>query len=105
MIELFSLLALMSLCLHFLSGQKVRELALYSAKRACKHAATQFLDESVSLKRISMSRDHKGIWRIWRLYHFEYSYDGEARLLGRIAMLGYSQQALLLQEPGQEVLH
>lgn len=80
-------------------------MALSAAKRACEQAGTQFLDESVSIKRISMSRDNSGSWRIWRLYHFEYSYDGQARLLGRIAMLGYRQQSLVLQQPEHNTLH
>jgi hypothetical protein len=105
MIELLLLLILMSLCLYFLSSQRVRELALSSAKRACEQAGAQFLDESVSIKKISMSRDNTHSWRIWRLYHFEYSYDGQARLLGRIAMLGYRQQSLVLQEPQPTTLH
>ncbi len=105
MIELLLLLALLSLCLYFLSSQKVRELALSAAKRACEQAGPQFLDESVSIKRLSISRDHTDSWRIWRLYHFEYSYDGQARLLGRIVMLGYRQQSLVLQEPDHSKLH
>ncbi|MEL7046982.1 MAG: DUF3301 domain-containing protein, partial [Pseudomonadota bacterium] len=44
----------------------------------------QLLDQTVSLARVSMSRDRKQRWRIWREFRFEYSRDGLTRETGHI---------------------
>ncbi len=88
--------------IYLFQALRVRELALVAARRACQQEGVQLLDESVSMRRISLSRDGDGRWRIWRQYRFEYSIEGTERQSGHVIMLGNRLQALVVSEP---VLH
>jgi hypothetical protein len=77
---------------------RVRELALQAARRSCHSDGVQLLDQTVSIRRISMSRDERGNWRVWRQYHFEYSVDGVERERGHVIMLGARLQAMVMAE-------
>lgn len=77
---------------------RVRELALQAARRSCHRDGVQLLDETVSIRRISMSRDERGNWRVWRQYHFEYSIDGVQRERGHVIMLGAQLLALVMSD-------
>ena len=85
--------------LYLLQAQRVRELALQAARRACRLEGVQLLDETVSLRRLSLSRDRAGRWRVWRQYRFEYTADGCDRRAGRVTMLGARLQGLVASEP------
>jgi len=78
---------------------RVRELALQAARRACEKDDVQLLDQTVSMRRLSLSRDAEGRWRIWRQYHFEYSINGLEREHGSVIMLGNRLQALVMADP------
>ena len=93
-----ALLALGLLCLHFLAAVRVRELALQAVGRASERDDFQLLDQSVHMRRISMSRDDTGRWRIWRQYRFDYSYDGVERRQGVVTMLGKQLQSIMVSE-------
>ena len=88
----------------FLATLRVRELALQAARRACLEQGVQLLDQTVSGRRLSLSRDHQGRWRVWRLYQFEYTEDGNERQFGEVIMLGRQMQALIMAEQ-QPTLH
>lgn len=90
--------------LYIFSATRVRELAISAVKRAARDGDFQLLDDTVSLQRISLSRDGKGMWHICRQYRFDYSYDGVQREQGAVIMLGKSLQALVVSEPDR-VLH
>ena len=45
-----------------------------------------------------------GIWRVWRQYRFDYSYDGVQRQRGFVIMLGKQLQAVVVPEE-QPTLH
>lgn len=92
------------LALYLFSATRVRELAIAAVKRAARDGDFQLLDDSVSLQRMSLSRDGSGMWRVWRQYRFDYSYDGVGREQGAVIMLGKSLQALVVAEPDR-VLH
>ena len=77
---------------------RVRELALQAARRSCHKDGVQLLDETVSIRRMSLSRDERGNWHIWRQYHFEYSREGIERERGHVIMLGNQLQALVMAE-------
>ena len=68
-------------------------------RRACASEDIQLLDQTVSLKRVSLSRDPEGKWRVWRQYRFDYSYDGVERRQGFVIMLGKKLQAVVVSEP------
>jgi hypothetical protein len=106
-IELVDLLVLAlfgSAGFYLFSATRVRELAIQAVRRAARDGDFQFLDDSVALQRVSLSRDSAGRWRLWRQYRFDYSYDGVQRETGAVIMLGKRLQALVVTEPGQ-VIH
>lgn len=78
---------------------RIRELALIAARRACNDRGVQLLDQTVSIKRLSMSRDDQGRWRVWRQYQFEYSEEGFEREHGNVIMLGNRVHGLVMSEP------
>ncbi len=88
----------------FLSAIRVRELALQAVQRASRDGDFQLLDQSVHIRRMSLSRDSEGRWRVWRQYRFDYSFDGVERQQGHVIMLGKRLQALVVAEPDR-VLH
>jgi hypothetical protein len=96
--EVAALFVFGAVALYFLQALRVRELALQAAKRACTADDAQLLDETVSIGRLSISRDTAGRWRFWRQYRFEYSYDGEQRVTGTVIMLGHRVQAMVMAE-------
>jgi hypothetical protein len=99
--EVIALLAFVGYAMYWLKALRVRELALQAARDACLREDVQLLDESVSIRRISFSRDGEGRWRVWRQYRFEYSFDGVERETGHVIMLGYRTQALVMAEQGR----
>ena len=90
--------------LHFLASIRVRELAIQAVRRASERDNFQFLDQSVHINRVSLSRDAQGRWRVWRQYRFDYSYDGVHRQQGQVIMLAQQLQSILITEP-QPTLH
>ena len=101
--EILVFLGLVAFGVYLLQGLRVRELALQAARRACAQDGVQLLDETVSIRRLSFSRDAQGRWRVWRQYHFEYSIDGLERERGHVIMLGMRLQALVMAEHGPTV--
>ena len=97
--EILAVFLFGALCLHFLGATRVRELAVQAVGRASRRDDFQLLDQAVHIRRISLSRDDTGRWRIWRQYRFDYSYDGVERRQGFVIMLGKELQAVLVSEP------
>jgi hypothetical protein len=93
--EVLTLLAFVACCLYFLSSIRIRELALQAVIRASRHDDFQLLDQSVHLRRISLSRDTASRWRVWRQYRFDYTVDGVTRRQGNVIMLGRQLQAVV----------
>ncbi|GAB5450285.1 MAG: DUF3301 domain-containing protein [Halioglobus sp.] len=90
--------------LYFLGAMRVRELAVQAVLRQCRVDGFQLLDQSVHIRRVSLSRDTGGRWRVWRQYRFDYSYDGVQRQRGFVIMLGKQLQAVVVPEE-QPTLH
>ncbi|MEQ8802715.1 DUF3301 domain-containing protein [Haliea sp.] len=97
--EVLAVLAFGALCVWFLASIRVRELAVAAVARAGKRDDFQLLDQTVQISRVSLSRDERGSWHIWRQYRFEYSYDGLERHEGFVIMLGKRLQAVVVREP------
>ena len=87
------------IALYQFQAVRVRELALQAVRRACERDDVQLLDQTVSLQRVSLSRDGGGRWRVWRQYRFEYSEEGDERQGGWVIMLGRQVQALVVRQP------
>jgi hypothetical protein len=69
-------------------GLQKRELAVQAARRTCEQAGVQFLDETVSLKKMTLRRDGDQRARVYREFAFEYSSVGDDRQAGRVYLLG-----------------
>ncbi len=91
-------LAFGGLSLYFLSSIRVRELAVQAVARAGQQDDYQLLDQAVHIRRISLSRDGRGRWRVWRQYRFDYSFDGVERRQGHVIMLGKQLQAVVVSD-------
>lgn len=85
------------------SGIRVREAALRAGREYCQRHGLQLLDQTVSRKRTSMSRDERGNWRIWRSFGFEFTSDGERRYRGEIVTLG--EQVVRIDSEAHRILH
>jgi len=96
--EIVAVLAFGVACLYFLGSIRVRELAVQAVGRASRQDDFQLLDQAVHLRRLSLSRDGRGRWRIWRQYRFDYSYDGVERRQGFVTMLGKQLQSIVVAE-------
>jgi len=96
--DVVALFSLGFLCMLFLAAVRVRELALQAVGRASARDDFQLLDQSVHMRRISLSKDGSGRWRIWRQYRFDYSYDGVERRQGFVIMLGKQLQSIVISE-------
>jgi hypothetical protein len=83
---LFAVLALIGW--YWWDSLQKRELALGAAQQACAKAGVQFLDGSVSLRRLSLRRDESQRARLYREFAFEYSTSGDDRQPGRVYLLG-----------------
>ncbi len=96
--EVVLILVLAAYCVYVFQALRVRELALQAARRNCDREGVQLLDQTVSMQRMSLSRDANGNWRVWRQFRFEYTVDGEERERGHVIMLGNRLQALVMAE-------
>ncbi len=96
-ILLLGFLGLVSL--YFLGAIRVRELAYQAVSLASRKGEFQLLDQSVHIRRLSLSRDNAGRWRIWRQYRFDYSFDGVERRQGFVIMLGKQLQSIVVAQP------
>jgi hypothetical protein len=77
-------------------SMRAREAALDVGRRACEAEGVQFLDWTVAMKKMGISRGSDGRLRIRRVYEFEFSETGNNRLSGSITMLGTQLIALHL---------
>ena len=96
--EVILILVLAAYAVYTFQALRIRELALQAARRSCDREGVQLLDQTVSMQRLSLSRDATGSWRVWRQYRFEYTVDGEERERGNVIMLGNRLQALVMAE-------
>jgi hypothetical protein len=87
-----------AVCLYFLGAIRVRELAIQAVGKASQRDQFQLLDQSVHIRRMSLSRDAEGRWRVWRQYRFDYSVDGANRQQGHVIMLGKQLQAVVVSD-------
>ena len=96
--EVLVVFAFGAACLFFLSSIRVREIAVSAVLKASARDDFQLLDQSVHIQKLSMSRDDRGSWCLWRQYRFDYSYDGAERRQGHVIMIGKKMQALVVSE-------
>ena len=88
MTEILVIILLGVLGLYWLAGMRCKEIAVVVARRECDRYDVQLLDQTVHQAKLSMSRDGRDQWRVWREYRFEYTNDGDTRSRGLVTMLG-----------------
>jgi len=81
-----------------------REAALAAAARSCASSGAQLLDQALVIGDLGLRRDAQGRLRVWRLYDFEFSVDGQARHAGRVGMLGAQVEFVQLDGPDGTVI-
>lgn len=87
-ISLFFLLLLAALGWFWFDSLRALEVARNMAKRACRDANVQFLDDTVASIALALVRDKSGRRVLRRTYRFEFSETGNTRLEGRLTLLG-----------------
>ena len=74
--------------LYWVAAIRCKDVAIWAARRECRLNDVQLLDHTVYQVWISLKRDRKDDWRIWRRYKFDYSADGASRHSGELVLLG-----------------
>ncbi len=85
----------------WLDSARAREFAIAICSKACEHRDVQFLDQTVVLRRLSISWTVNGI-RLRRTYRFDFSEEGLARHSGHIVMVGTQLQEFSLGLPSSQ---
>ncbi|MEX1032396.1 MAG: DUF3301 domain-containing protein [Cellvibrionaceae bacterium] len=75
----------------------VKDLALASAKRHCKQMDVQFLDGSVVLAGVKLTRGSSGSIALAQRFEFEFTVTGEKRYRGETLFVGKRQISMQLE--------
>jgi hypothetical protein len=98
---IFLLLSIAAVAFWF-AGRAAAETAVHWGRQACARAGVQWLDHSVHLLSMRLSRGSDGWLGIERHYGFEYSSGGEDRHAGRIVLRGERLLSLVGPMPPQD---
>ena len=79
---------LVSIFLYWLGSIRAKEIATTHSREACKKVSLEFLDETVSIKKVRLRRNSLGRLVFYREYQFEFTSTGEYRYKGRVKLLG-----------------
>lgn len=79
---------LVSAFLYWLGSIRAKEIATSHSRQACKKVLLEFLDETVSLKKVRLRRNSLGRLNFYREYQFEFTSTGEYRYKGMVKLLG-----------------
>ncbi|MFN0040536.1 MAG: DUF3301 domain-containing protein [Burkholderiales bacterium] len=94
--EIVALVVVLAAGWFWSDSMRAREVAIDAGRRACDAEQVQFLDWSVALRKIRLSRDDEGRRRLQRTYEFEFSDTGNNRLRGSVTLIGRQLLALNL---------
>ena len=108
--SLIVLVVLALLAYYVWLGQGAKELAHRAAKAYCNKAGVQFLDDSVVIRGLTITRDRNGQLCFRRRYDFEFASTGDRRYKGKVVLLGrmiadIELEAHRVDEPAQPTLH
>ena len=87
------------IALFWSEARAASELATHYGRQACASAGVQWLDQSVAMTKIALRRAPDGRLRVFRQYRFEYSWQGEDRQHGSLALLGRELQWISSPQP------
>lgn len=100
MSSLLVILVLAGIAWFWFDSTKAKETATQAASGACQAIQAQLLDQTVSLKRLSVSRDKNGRIQLARSYNFELSLDRQERSTGRVNLLAQNISSVQLDHNG-----
>ena len=86
--DLMYLILASALGWYWLDGMRAKEIANYAGKRVSAESSVLFLDDSVVIVKTRLKRNDRGQVALYRVYHFEFTSDGEQRYHGEIHMMG-----------------
>lgn len=87
---LIALICIFGLIWFWHNSMRARETAILKAKHLCDDAHVQLLDETVAMRKITLTRQLSGSVNLKREYRFDYTTDGEYRHAGRIIIIGHT---------------
>jgi len=96
--NLLAVLALLLLGWFWLDSLRAREVATGICRAVCRQRDLQFLDQTVSLRRLRMRRTGAGL-RIVRVYGFDFSAEGIGRHSGYLILVGLDLETIGLDPP------
>jgi len=104
-LNLSSLLAILALVVigatiwFWSDSLRARERMTATCTHICSEMRLQFLDETVALARLRLTRTDRG-WLAWRrIYNFEFSESGSDRWKGRALLTGQRVESVQLDNP------
>ena len=66
----------------------VLQEAFQYAKKHCQRAEVQLLDDNIRLSRFWLKQNDRGLWRLQRIFVFEFTTTGEHRYMGSMEIIG-----------------
>ncbi|HEY3646090.1 MAG TPA: DUF3301 domain-containing protein [Gammaproteobacteria bacterium] len=98
----FAILMLLLVAVAFMfwnDSLRARDRMLETCARVCRELKLQFLDETVALDRLRLTRSARGWPEIVRVYSFEFSGTGNDRWQGRATLSGRRVLSVQLDHP------
>lgn len=92
---MFAIAVVMLVGWGWLETARARDLARRLARRLCKEAGVQLLDETVALRRTFLRRQG-GRFSIGRQFRFEFSEGGVDRRSGELTLIGGRMETAVL---------
>ncbi|HSH85067.1 MAG TPA: DUF3301 domain-containing protein [Guyparkeria sp.] len=86
--DLFILILVITAVGIWVRHDRYRRRAFLLARQATEKAEVQFLDQSVSLRRMGLARDDRGWPQLTRRFGFEFSRSGFDRFRGHVDFIG-----------------
>jgi Protein of unknown function (DUF3301) len=86
--DLFYIIPSVALVWYWLDGMPCKEMARRAGKIACNESSVLFLDDSVAINKVRLKRNEFGQMSLYRIYHFEFTGNGEQRSHGEVHIMG-----------------
>ena len=77
-------------------SMRARERVILFCRNLCSRHQVQFLDDTVALTRITLSRDNDRGLKLQRVYEFDFSAEGRSRSVGSVILTGDRVDAVYL---------
>jgi hypothetical protein len=94
------LLLAAALGLYWYDSMRARERAVRVGRDTCRRENLLFLDDTVALDSVSLSRSSGGRLVLRRVYRFEFSDTGNNRLRGSVTLSGARLELISLEPHG-----